>query len=45
MSEQYMTFYLVDTKTGKAICKTRHKIDLVRILADVSYPHWEIIEA
>ena len=40
-----MTFYLVDTKTGKAICKTRHKRDLEHILAKVSYRFWEIIEA
>lgn len=40
-----MTFYLVDKKTGKAICKTKYKRDLQHLIASVSYQYWEIIEA
>ena len=40
-----MTFYLVNKKTGKAICKTKYKRDLEHLMASVSYQFWEIIEA
>ena len=40
-----MTFYLVDKKTGKAICKTKYKRDLEHLMASVSYQFWEIIKA
>lgn len=40
-----MVFYLVDKKTGQAICKTKYKRDLQHLIASVNYPHWEIIEA
>lgn len=36
-------YYLIDKKTGAKICRTKHRDDLVEIIENTIYEHYEII--